>query len=584
MRAFWGYGTYKRYVTAHGALTSMDLSLEHLTLLVRPVSAEDAAKQADLLAVLREQESADKVVLYASGYDRWSLFLHSVLVPKTNLDGSWENITEWSGNPFESIGCGLVYGGGQGPRIEVHSPWEDRQPPILHGARQLVFGRSFEARIGQKRYFELAQEITHAHGLHWLEERQAWCRLNEEGDVVDLAKVEEQAEPSGKSATLLWIDKRLLDMHMAATGTCLAQMFDSTRIPADFHGFNNSGYQEHSDPAARIAYKCSIEGASSYFRGVQFILPSGSAQDLGQAEYDREHDSKEYETFIIQDWKNNRVVEWSCAPEALASYFDKDSELPFQTSPVFFRPQVLEKYKADREKYTLDDRSITCRNAWHLQTYDVNDAGQIHTYITYLGRLPIQEQRYWKSFNEAPKGPISRRAYQTDFEGSWDTQQDPLRELKNRLSELRRNAPSWFRIKQPDLVDQLHYPLTPAFKPWDDTLIDLAKAVVEGLERSALVSIAKKNGSAGDPKWGSIKWLREALVSSGVDESRVQELISPLEEIQLLRTKLAAHAGANEAAEIRRRLLREHGTPKAHIEAMSARLNASLGGIAEIIA
>jgi hypothetical protein len=561
----------------------MSFSLKHLAQLVQPITAEDAASQADLLTSLREQVSAEKVVLYASGYDRWSFFLHAVLVPKTNLDGSWENITEWSGNPFDSSGCGLVYGGGQGPRIEMYSPWEGRQPVVLNGARQLVFGRSFDARIGQKNYFELAQEITHAHGLHWLDERQAWCRLNEEGDVVDIAKVEEQETSCGKSATLLWIDKRLLDMHMAATGTCLAQMFDSTRVATDFRGFNNSGCQKHCDPVGRIAYKFLIEGSSSYFRGVQFILPSGSAQDLGQAEYEREHQAKEFETFIIQDWKNNRVVEWSCAPEALASYFEKDSELPFQTSPVFFKPQVLEKYKADREKYNLDDRSITCRNAWHLQTYDVNESGQIHTYITYLGQLPIQEQRYWKSFNEAPKGPISQRAYQTDFAGSWDVQQDSLRELKNRLSELGRKAPSWFRIKQPDLIEHLHYPLTPAFKPWDDTLIDLAKTVVEGLERSVLVAIAKKNGSAGDPKWASIKWLREALISSGVDELRVQELISPLEEIQFFRTKLAAHAGVNEATEIRRRLLREHGTPRAHIEFISTRLNASLDGIAEII-
>jgi hypothetical protein len=42
-----------------------------------------------------------------------------------------------------------------------------------------------------------------------------------------------------------------------------------------------------------------------------------------------------------------------------------------------------------------------------LQTYDFNEAGQVHTYIRYLGYLPISEQRYWKAFNEPPKGTIS---------------------------------------------------------------------------------------------------------------------------------------------------------------------------------
>jgi len=562
------------------------MKLDDVLRLVRPVPAGEAeaaaAKQEDLLACLRAQQSADKVVLYASGYERWSLFVHAVLVPSSRYGGDWEGLTEWSGNPFDSSSCGLVYGGGEGPRIEMHVPWEDRQPEPLKGAKQLVFGRSFEGRIGEKTYFELAQEISHAHNLHWLEERQAWCRLNDEGDVVDLAGLERQVAPGGMSATLVWMDRRLLDMHMAATGTCLAQMFDSTRVPSDFTGFSNSGYGEFVDAGRTMTYKCSVEGPSSYFRGVQFILPSGTSQELGQAEHDKEHGPKEYEKFIVQDWKNRRLVEWSCAPEALASYFDKDSPLPFQISPVFFKPQVLDRYKADREKYRLHDRSITCRNSWYLETYDVNEAGQIHTYIHYLGRLPIEEQRYWKAFNEMPKGSISQRAIQTDYEGSWDTQPDALRDLKATLSELGRKPPVWFRLKQPELVEQLHYPLTPAFNPWDDTLIDMAKTVVEGLERSALVAVSKKSRAIGDPRWGSIKWLREALVSSGVDAVHAQELIAPIEEIQFLRTKLAAHASGGEAAEIRRGLLRHHGSPKAHIEAVAARLNGSLKGISEL--
>lgn len=562
------------------------MNLDDLLGLVRPVPAAEqapAAKQQDVLDCLRAQQSARSVVLYASAHDRGSFFMHAVLAPSSNYSGSWDGLTEWSGNPFDSESCGLVYGGGEGPRIEMHSPWEDRQPDVLRGAKQLVFGRFFEGRIGAKKYYELAQEITHAHGLHWLDERQAWCRLNEEGDVVELAGVQEHEAPGGKWATLVWIDRHLLDMHMAATGTCLAQMFDFTRTATDFTGFNNSGYGEFVDAERTMSYKYSVEGSSSYFRGVQFLLPSGTAYELGQAEYTRQYAPKKYETFIVQDWKNNRIVEWSCAPEALASYFDKDSPLPFQVSPVFFRPQVLDKYKADREKYRLDERSITCRNAWHLSTYDVNEAGQVHTYINYLGNLPIEEQRYWKAFNEPPKAPISQRAFQTDYEGSWETRPDGLRDLKSTLAKLHRKQSVWFRLKQPELVEHLHYPLTAAFNPWDDTLNDLAKTAVEGLEKSALVAIARQNGRVGDVKWGSIKWLREALVSCEVDEARAQELVAPFEEIQLLRTKLAAHANGAEATQIRRDLLRQHGTPKAHVEVVAARLNRSLNSISEII-
>src|SRR5205823_5609716 len=139
---------------------------------------------------------------------------------------------------------------------------------------------------------------------------------------------------------------------------------------------------------------------------------------------------KKYETFKILDWKNKTMVECSASPDSISNYFTK-SDKPFETSPAFFRADVLHKYKADPEKYTVEQRSITCRNSWYLKTYDINEEGQVHTYICYLADLPYSEQQYWKLFNEWPKGPISARAYQTDFEGDFSTEPDPLAALEN---------------------------------------------------------------------------------------------------------------------------------------------------------
>jgi hypothetical protein len=60
-------------------------------------------------------------------------------------------------------------------------------------------------------------------------------------------------------------------------------------------------------------------------------------------------------------------------------------------SPVFFRSEVLIRYKSDPEKYELHDRSIYCRGAWSLRTYDMNDAGPVHTYLGYLRELPYND-------------------------------------------------------------------------------------------------------------------------------------------------------------------------------------------------
>ena len=117
-------------------------------------------------------------------------------------------------------------------------------------------------------------------------------------------------------------------------------------------------------------------------------------------------------------------------------------------SPVFFKAEILHRYKADTVKYELDDRSITCRGAWSLRTYDVNKEGQVHTYLRYLGELPYKEQLYWQSFNEWPKGGLSERAITTDFRGDFYRGYDPLNNLKRAVMDLDERAPPWWQPRR----------------------------------------------------------------------------------------------------------------------------------------
>lgn len=537
----------------------------------------------EFLEWLRTQSSGNRVALYAQCQGTSNVFVHTVLTDLGSLERSWEEIEEWDSNPSDHLNCGIVSGGGEEPRFEMFSPWDDDQPEVLRGARQVVFHRSFEARIGQKSYFELAQEITIAHGLHWLEERSAWSRLNDEGDVADLVGLASIPIDGGNAATLIWIDGRLLELHLAATRSCLVQMFDCSWVPTYDTRFDHRSIEVHDDRGRLLRYKFSVKAGASFARGARIVTPSKSANELAELEYSRANTPKEFETFIVNDWKNQRVIECSCAPDALSSYFDVNETTPFQISPVFFKPQVLDKYKADREKYKLTDRTIECRNSWYLPTYDVNEAGQVHTYITYLGRLPISEQRYWKSFNEAPRAPISARARKTDLEATWDDVPDGLSTLKRTLTEILARRHDWFAQRDPALVDQVTYPLTLAHKPWDDTVLELARIVVEGLNHRALRARANAKGRAGSEKWGSVRWLEEALLAEQVDSDRASQIVAPLKELQYLRTKLAAHAGGEEASSIRKQRLKEFGHPKAHIAALASQLNDSLNTIAAIL-
>lgn len=537
-------------------------------------------RQPLLWNLLQDQREGDgDVILYGTAFNRSSILIHAVLVPLKRLSPpDPDDLMAWSCSPFDSWGCGLVWGGGRPARVEMTLPLSSADSKTISQGEQLIFARSFDGRAVDQHYYELAHSLTHAHGLHWTPERRAWCRFDDSGDVENVIRLEEIGGIDGYGdAAAIVIPREILEMHMAATQTALVQMIDSTCVSSDFGGWGKEQEFRYVD-ASRDLY-CRLGGGGhegSYIRGVQVLRPRESATELGTRLHAQERGAKDYATFLTHDVKNQRLVQVSCSPDALASYFQPESPLPLQISPAFFNAQVLDKYKADPEKYRLGHRSISCRNAWSLQTYDINEAGQVHTYITYLGRLPHAEQLYWKSFNEAPKASISKRAFTTDIQGSWDTEHDPLQALVRLLGQLSSDRVPWFKLRQQSLPDQLHYPVTDSVKLWADALLNLAKVLVEGLEKTFFTAELKSLGRVAEPQWGTIKLAEAALAGRGIDGEIIDQAITPLRELQGLRTKLSAHAGATEAAGIRAALLREHGSPKAHVAALCDQLTAAL--------
>jgi hypothetical protein len=207
-------------------------------------------------------------------------------------------------------------------------------------------------------------------------------------------------------------------------------------------------------------------------RGCQIIHTPLTKADLLDRFNGKGTPPRAYESFIAHDFKNGLVREISTAPGATANYFT-NSDLPFETSPAFFRPEVLSKYKADSEKYSLEGGSISCRGTWHLETFDLNDAGQVHTYIVYLRNLPHEEQLHWKAYNEPPKAPLSKRAIKTDFEGDWDIEYDSLPSLKQRLTDIQERGEPWWTLRSEDLPARVQYPATTSPDEWANELMNL---------------------------------------------------------------------------------------------------------------
>lgn len=548
----------------------------------KELSKDDWSGQTDFYDYLKAQQTANQVLLYGSGIDEGSLIIEAFFVPKKSLAKIPKSrLYDWD-NPMSDLwSCGEVWGGGEPPRVEFNVNNLRIGQKVITDSQNLVFRRSFEGRSQDKNYYEIAQFFTHAHGLHWVPERQAWSKFDDQGDIEDSIQLHEVIERGDRKSIAITVDREILELHLTATDTVLVQVYDCTRWRNPFHAWPE-GPEDKKIADDCIFYKIKNAGAiGSYSRGVSLIRPKLTPYELGAKLHDKDK-VKEYETFITQDWKNRRIAEVSCSPDALASYFEKDSDLPLQQSPVFFNADVLNKYKADPDKYSMEHRSISCRNSWYLKTYDINEAGQVHTYITYLGNLPFKEQTYWKSFNEPPKAPISKRAYTTDFEGSFDVEPDPLQDLIRTIKQLHSDRKDWFYLKSEELTGRIHYPATTSNKEWEDALITLNKLVIESLEQGPIQRKAQALGAKGDPTWRSIKWMGVLLECLSVEGEQVQEIIQPFRDLQFLRTKLSAHANGQEAAKIRADLLREHKTSKNHIINLCERLEKSLSSFSEI--
>jgi hypothetical protein len=377
------------------------------------------------------------------------------------------------------------------------------------------------------------------------------------------------------------VRRAVVDEYLALTDSAIVRTFDFTRYhPSGFGGWSRTRdatlikkddifYRSHIGP-----------GHASYMRGCQIVRSSTSKESIIKRLDWSSDKAKEYASFIAHDWKNGIVEEISCAPGNTANYFTK-SDLPYELSPAFFRPEVLSKYKADSDKYRLEDRSISCRGTWHLQTYDINESGQVHTYLVYLRNLPYEEQLHWKSHNESPKGPISKRALTTDFEGNWDMAYEPLGSLKEQLRKLDHLQVPWWTLRSERLIDQVHYPVTSSADEWANEILHLDQLAIEGFETKWLKAKAQALGRVPDPQFASLKLVEECLLALGFAEVSAIDTVCSLRTIHNLRTKLKGHAQGKEAPAIKQQVLTEHGSYARHFRVLSAGADEAIRAIAE---
>ncbi|MEA0971585.1 hypothetical protein Megvenef_01567 [Candidatus Megaera venefica] len=507
----------------------------------------------DILYFLAKNKLDDEVVIYASTNFPSSMLLNSFFVPKVEVnpvnDSTIKEIFAWDFSPSAFWNINYTYPNKIHAAINDYDfRLEEESLTTIIGAKsiskneRILSLREFDGRANQKQYIEISQKILHSQDLHYVPECKAFCKFDHLGEIVKHITVHYKEE----RVIAVTARREVLEQFMAITDMILVRMFDVTRISKNF--------QNWDEPRKPILVKNKQEkifgngkhiSTASYLRGFQIIDCKEPRENVLRNIICYNNDvDKRYVEFITHDWKNNLVCELSCDPRKLGNYFIK-SELPYETSPAFFKKDVLLKYQNDPDKYAIDGRSISCRGGWSLKSYDLNDEDQVHAYLIDLGKLPYEEQLHWKVYNEQPKSEISKRAFINDFEGKIYYGYDPLHSLKSELKTMCNEQLNWYQGQSSELVDRVHYLSTSSQPEWEAAINNLNKLLVDGLNKKYITILAKESGVTIEANDGSLKILNKYLTQKEYDDQLISTIMNPLFELNKLRSNICAHNQSN---------------------------------------
>lgn len=561
-------------------MVSRNITARLKTLLTAPPRLEGAFDnwilQQDTPQFLVENANSDEIIIKL-GTDYG--MLQTVVAPADDVSKADPlELREWD---MMHDSWGINYEWGDKGNLWLSPPFENDRGAVYRSAEAIVVQRSFAGFTEGRNYFEILQKLTQAFDLHFVAHKKAWCRLDANGDIEPV--VQHYQLPEGRHGYVgyaITIKRSVLNTFLVAGRYKAICAFDFTRTdPGSFSGWGEG--REQSDISDEgLIYRLTIQPrVGSYLRGVQIL---DTTETLEQIKHRLQHgeEPKQYASFIAFDAKNNVVADISCAPGATANYFTK-SDLPYEVTPAFFKPEVLQKYRADTEKYRFDERTIYCRGSWSLKTYDINEEGQVHTYLVYLRDLPFQEQLYWKSFNEKPKGTISKRAFTTDIKGDFYQEYNSLQSILALARRLDDAKVKWWTLKNKELLDTIHYPATDNADEWAEEILRLDQLIVEGFNEKWLRKTSEDLRAAVEAKDASLVLMMKLLPSAGFEEDQAKALVQPLRELHHLRSKVKGHAKGTEAKQLQSDALKKHGTFRKHFEDLAERCDINLRRIAK---
>lgn len=503
-----------------------------------PTKTHDWLMGKNHLAFIEKVSGGEEIILAASGP---CTHMRSVVVPASRIDEvSTDERARW---------CWV--GGEEAARyswVNQGHPWISRAPTTMADAwledgHPLAFQRSVEERVGQEQtYWEPDQAFLHLSEAHWREGRRAYARLTQSGDWHDVITITNRDGDS--SIGLVTCDRTALDNYLVGTQSALILLFDLRADLRDDESFQLERSWDYGDVivAHPLCYytdrQADVEFAIT--RGSSVIEPSCDRDLIAERIRNRGIDPSDavpISLIVANQWQGDKdsgqlsPIQTTETFQAIVSAGEEG--LTTSYSPAFFNSEVLSRYTADQDRWSVAKGRIRCRGGWELREYHTNEAGQIWALIEDLRWLPSRELEHWKQHNEAPLSPVTDVDLRRTFFGELPENPEPLPQIRHILSTWTRANCSWWTLREGGALEQLTIPVSGARKAWDEAIMALAKVVIEGFDKTDLTARLAQAGGEAEQEWGSIRVLEELLgfVSGNAHPVRL-DAIRDLREIR----------------------------------------------------
>jgi len=410
----------------------------------------------------------------------------------------------------------------------------------IEGVRPLVIYRNFHGAWPY--YLELCEEFRHFHNLAQDHQRQLLLDFDDSGYEVEVARITE------RQVKVNW---EYLLQFLAATQLHLVIYFASTRyslIPLQDISEDNRRLEYRDDKSRYFRHISECDFRRDYYTfsrllGKVLIAPP-PIEKCGKWPFEEKEMEPEV-SFIIGIGPDGKPKEFTSNPDKLSDDFGANPGEPHYVTPVYFRKEVLQKYYAEPERYSVEDGYIRCLGLWDIQI-DNDHPNYVIVFLGDLGRdLPYRERLHWKQFNVPPPADasISVTCRQRSFLGQFaepESVEFVFREEYQRLNSAWREKMGWplFLAPKPGdehILQTIHIPVTNSQPELDEQILGLTKLLVDSLNEEELAKVLPEKYQ--DEK--GIGKFERFLESEGF--AHKEEVIQFLRDLQRLRSTGVAH-------------------------------------------